>query len=313
MWVQKYWMDNGRCFTSERITDGYGAQQQWGGTKENVDTKFDRIPAYVILNDGLSGDTDGESEVAELSDDDAWYGKLKSYNIDALRKGMNQITWMSGVDPESSQNFRYVPGALWDIKADPSQASGDSNAATVHVGTISNGFEYSAAFQNSLSNIKQDMRDLLGIPDLNQESTKDMITSGKGLKALYWPLICRCEEKMASWKPALEWLAELLLSAADAFPALHQVYGDFKAAPYAITIDNQYPLPEDEGDEKQLDLSEVNDKTRSAKSYIMKWGGAATKGTDPDDADAELEQIAKEQQMFNDSFVAEPELIGGAE
>lgn len=89
IWIQKYWMDSGRCKVSEYFTDGYGQELKWEGTRKNADTGLDRIPAYVILNDGLSGDTDGESEVEELMADDSWYGRLKSSNIDSLRKGMN--------------------------------------------------------------------------------------------------------------------------------------------------------------------------------------------------------------------------------
>ena len=305
IWVQKYWMENGRCKVSERFTDGYGQTLPWDGARENADTGLDRIPAYVILNDGLSGDTDGESEVKELMADDSWYGRLKSANIDSLRKGMNQIVWMYGADPESGETFRYAPGALWDIKGDPAQAGVNSNAANVQVGTIENSFSYAGAYQNTLANIKQDMHDLLGVPDLNLESTRSLITSGKGLKALYWPLICRCEEKMNAWRPALEWLAELLLYAGSLFPALRQAYGEFTPAPHEISVDNQYPLPEDESEEKQLDLAEVAGNVRSIRSYLMKWGGPDSKGLDADEADAQLQQIVREQRMLEDSFQAE--------
>ena len=305
IWVQKYWMENGRCKVSERFTDGYGQTIPWDGTRENADTGLDRIPAYVILNDGLSGDTDGESEVKELMADDSWYGRLKSGNIDSLRKGMNQIVWMYGADPESGRTFKYAPGALWDIKGDPAQAGVNSNAANVQVGTIENSFSYADAYQNTLSNIKQDMHDLLGVPDLNLESTRSLITSGKGLKALYWPLICRCEEKMNAWRPALEWLAELLIYAAEVFPGLRQVYGKFSSVPHEISVDNQYPLPEDESEEKQLDLAEVAGNTKSIRSYLTKWGGPDSKGLDADEADAELQQIVRERRMLEDSFQAE--------
>lgn len=305
IWVQKYWMEKGRCMVSERFTDGYGETISWEGTRENADTGLDRIPAYVILNDGLSGDTDGESEVKELMADDSWYGRLKSANIDSLRKGMNQIVWMFGADPDSEQTFKYAPGALWDIKGDPAQAGVNSNAANVQVGTIENSFSYSAAYQHTLANIKQDMHDLLGVPDLNLDSTRSLITSGKGLKALYWPLICRCEEKMNAWKPALEWLAELLLYAAEVFPGLRETYGDFSPAPHFITVENQYPLPEDESEEKTLDLSEVGNRARSIRSYLKKWGGPDCKGMDDDDTDAEWEQIVREQRMLEDSYATD--------
>lgn len=111
---------------------------------------------------------------------------------------------------------------------------------------------------------------------------------------------------MNAWRPALEWLAELVLDAAEIFPDLHR-YGEFSPASRRITIENQYPLPEDENDEKQLDLSEVANRARSVRSYLMKWGGPDCKGLDGDEADAELEQIVKEQRMMEDSFLPEGE------
>lgn len=111
---------------------------------------------------------------------------------------------------------------------------------------------------------------------------------------------------MNAWRPALEWLAQFLLDAAELFPSMHQ-YGAFTPAPYQITIEHQYPLPEDENDEKQMDLSEVSNRARSVRSYLMKWGGPDCKGLDGDEADAELTQIVKEQRMMEDSFLAEDE------
>lgn len=302
IWVQKYWIEDGRCYMSERVTDGHGMTMASEYTPiERKDTRLDRIPAYVIVNDGLSGDADGESEIKDLLPDDSWYGRMKSENIDSLRGGMNQITWMSGVDPDSSKYFTRKPGALWDIKGDPAQASA-GGAADVQVGTISNDFAYNQTFENMLANIKRDMHDLTGVPDLDLDSTKSIITSGKGLKALYWPLICRCEEKMTAWRPALIWLAETLLHAAEVFPALRQIYGDFAPAAHTAAVENQYPLPEDEDAERQLDLSEVMNHARSIKSYLAKWGGPDRKGLSPEDADAEIEQMAQEREMLEDSY-----------
>ena len=41
---------------------------------------------------------------------------------------------------------------------------------------------------------------------------------------------------------------------------------------------------------------------RSAKSYLLKWGGPDSRGMTPEEADAEIEQIAKERRLFEESF-----------
>ena len=63
-------------------------------------------------------------------------------------------------------------------------------------------------------------------------------------------------------------------------------------------MDNQYPLPEDEAEEKQVDLAEVTAQTMSKKAYMVKW-----RGLTDDEALDELKQIALERQLLEDSFM----------
>ena len=69
---------------------------------------------------------------------------------------------------------------------------------------------------------------------------------------------------------------------------------------FSVKVDNSYPLPEDEAEEKQIDMQEVNSRTRSIKSYLLKWRGM----TDTY-ADAEIKQIALEQRMLEDIYLAD--------
>ena len=62
-------------------------------------------------------------------------------------------------------------------------------------------------------------------------------------------------------------------------------------------MENQYPLPEDEAEEKVIDLQEVNNQTMSKKSYMKKW-----RNLTDEEADQELEQIARERELLEDSF-----------
>lgn len=297
-WRQRYQMENEKCMVSESLHDGYGETIPGYEIKDR-DTGLDRIPVYVIINDGVSGDMDGESEVETIADEDLWYSKMRSANLDTVRKTMNAITWVSGAKPESFEHISNVPGAIWDLQADPVL-----DGKTPEIGMLENSFRYSATYKEMLANINENMHDSLGIPDLSLEKTQGLMTSGKGLKMLYWPLICRCNAKWMAWKPALEWLTELLLYAAEIFPTLKAVYGDFQQAVHTVTIEERYPLPEDEAEERALDLQEVG-TGRSIKSYLKEWGGPDHKGMSDEDADAEIEQMAKEMRMMEESFPGE--------
>ena len=129
---------------------------------------------------------------------------------------------------------------------------------------------------------------------------KGVVSSGKTLKAIYWDLIVRCDEKMLAWRPALQFLGRCIIEGVRLYPKAGQFYID-EALPdvgYTIRVDNQYSLPEDEQEEKQTDLAEVTAQTMSRKSYMKKW-----RNLTDDEAEEELRQIALERQILEDSFM----------
>ena len=114
--------------------------------------------------------------------------------------------------------------------------------------------------------------------------------SGKAMKALYWNLICRCEEKWSEWDDALKWMAERLME-------MGRVYGqgELPEFEHAVQIEHLYPIADDEEDERINDMAEVQAQVRSRRGYITKWQPEG-------DADGEIKQIAVEQAYLSDGF-----------
>ena len=134
------------------------------------------------------------------------------------------------------------------------------------------------------------------------------LVSGKALKAIYWPLIIRCQEKMKMWGPQLRTLVNIIIQGAMVYPNCVEKYINDTITPvdYEITVVHNTPLPEDEIEEKNMDLAEVESKVMSRKSYMKKW-----RNLTDDEVDEELEQIAKERQLIEDSAFATNEFGGG--
>ena len=286
IWKQKYEMVDGKCILNEGFYNGNGDLLEALST--NVDLKLSGIPAYVILNDGLSGDLKGESDVEEILENGIAYNKLASEDLDTLKKGMNRIVYGTDIDPKASEKFKLKPGAFWDVATDIA-----SDGKQAQIGTIDTDFGYDARIENALNRIKSDMHEVLNIPMINNSDLKGIMTSGKSMKALYWQLITRCEEKMKSWKPALEWMIRAILE-------INEVY-NITALPklenFDVVVENQYPLQENEDEEMILDLQKVNAQTMSRKSFIKKWANVVD-----EIADEELKQIQLEKQMLEDSY-----------
>ena len=286
IWKQKYEMVDGKCILNEGFYNGNGDLLETLAV--NVDLKLSGIPAYVILNDGLSGDLKGESDVSEILENGIAYNKLASEDLDALKKGMNRIIYGTDVDPEASKHFKLKPGAYWDVSTDIA-----SDGKQAQIGTIDTDFNYDTRMENTLNRIKADMHEVLNIPMINNSDLQGMMTSGKSMKALYWQLITRCEEKMMSWRPALEWMIKAILEMNEVY-AINTLP---KLESFDVVVENQYPLQENEDEEMTLDLQKVNAQTMSRKSFIKKWANVAD-----DIAEEELKQIQLEKQMLEDSY-----------
>lgn len=298
IYKKKYTLsDSNICHVEEKVFNGLGSEIK---TLFDDDIKFDRIPGQIIRNEGLTGDLSGSSEVAQLEEYEASFSKLRNADIDALRKSMNPITWARDMEPESTKSLSNAAGAFWDLQTGTVAAS---VGKTGEVGVLESNMRYSSALSSTLDGIKNTMYEQLDIPDVSPEALKGIVSSGKTLKAIYWGLIVRCDEKMAVWGPALENMARLIIDGALQYPDAAKRYIDtpLPKADYHICVENQYPLPEDEVEEKQSDLAEVNAGAKSRKSYIKKWPGM----TDTE-ADQEIQQIALEREIIEDGYAVTP-------
>lgn len=294
---KKYTLQNGIVYLEERMYDGAGrevSKEEFEPTEEQP-TKLGRIPAVIFLNDGLTGDNDGESEIELLQDYEQYYSKLANGDIDAERKTMNPTRYAIDMDQRSTKGLSSSAGAFWDLQSDQ-----NLDHPAPKVGMLESAMNYSEALKTSLDRIKTVGYEQVDMPNITLETMTGAITSGKALKAIYWPLIVRCKEKMKMWGPKLRQLAEIVFEGALAYPNTITKYVDTPLVPVAheIHVEQNTPLPEDELEERNMDLAEVAAQTMSKKSYMKKW-----RGLTDDEAQEELEQIALERQIIDDNTV----------
>lgn len=298
VYKKKYWLENGAVYVEEGLYSGHGALKE--ELMKPTQILFDSIPGGVILNDGLTGDMSGISEIEVLQEYEAWYSRLANADKDALRKSMNPIKWARDMKYGVTKDLSGAAGAFWDLTTDPAAAN---SGRAGEVGVLESNMAYSQALGTTLNRTKTTMYGLVDVPDVSPEALKGIISSGKTLKAIYWPLIVRCDEKMQTWQPALETMAQTIIEGGRVYPEAAKRYiGDeLPNVEFEIIVNNQYPLPEDEQEEKATDMAEVAAGALSRKAYMKKWHNA----TD-DDAEAEIMQIAKERAILEDSFPMTP-------
>ena len=293
IYKKKYELKNGFCYYTEEVYDGLG--QVVETISPETQTKFTFIPAWVIINDGLTGDLIGTSEIELLQQYESWYSKMAASDLDAERTGMNPIRWARDMSPESTKDLSIAAGAFWDLSTDQNAADG----VTGEVGVLDSPMTYSSALGTTLDRVKNAMYEQSAVPNVSPEALKGVVSSGKTLKAIYWDLIVRCDEKMLAWRPALQFMAQCIIEGVRLYPAVAKTYIEdpLPDQSYSIRVDNQYSLPEDEQEEKNTDLAEVNAQTMSKKAYMKKW-----RNLTDEEADEELEQIARERELLESSY-----------
>lgn len=288
-WRQRYQIKGGRCYLDEGEFDGYGRPVKI--TCQDHDTGLDFAPVYVVVNGGLSGDLLGESDVRELTGNQKAYDRIKTDDLDALGYQMFGQKVFTDATEESMKNIVIAPNAMIDLQSEPSSP----HQAKAQV--LETTFAYGDHMTKTLDRLTGDMHELLSVPRITPDLLTGLGTSGKAMRALYWSLTSRCEERWATgWDAMLIWMVEAMLKIA-------RLHGEhLPQIDYTLGIEHLYPIIDDEEDERAQDLTEVAHQARSRRSYITKWQPDAN-------PEEELKQIKAEKALLEDSFVGD---AGGA-
>lgn len=293
-----------RCWVHEQVFDEDGKDVTELYEQFNNETLFsgitdlDFIPAQVIINNGLLCDVFGVSDVEELQDEESWFNALACLDINALRKSMHPMKYTVDMDSSTTDKMTNQPGGYADLVSDRK----DPSSKAPSIGLLESSMNFNQPLNDILQTIDKEMHDTVDVPNINLETMSGVLTSGKALKALYWGLITRCDEKMKVWSPAISKIMAMILEGCYTYPEYAQRYLGTKQFPmrieYEFEVVRNNPLPEDEEEEKASDMLEVNNKLMSRKAYMMKWYNF-----NDAQANAELLQIAIEQNILEDLAV----------
>lgn len=291
--VNKYTTEGEKVTVSSVLYDGTGKVVEELIPEKQIDLTY--IPAVIIVNDGTLEEKTGVSEIADLVDYERTFSMLANADVDCDRKGMNPIRYVVDMNAKTTKNLSSSAGSFWDLKSEQNQ-----NNVSPMVGVLSPSMQHTESLKATLDRINTSMYGELDIPNISEETLVGSITSGKALKALYWSLIVRCDEKMKTWIPAIIFIVrtaiDLALLNVDIVKTKYGIE-DLKAVEYEVTVRENYALLDDETEEKTTDLSEIAANARSRKSYIKKW--RKEECLTDEQINEELIQIALENNMMD--------------
>lgn len=299
-------IDKRYCYVSEEVHNHDGEDVTEDYINETGIELFsgrldiDFIPAEVIINHGMLDQRKGVSDIEDLQNDEAWYNFLSGLDIDSLKKNMNPMKYTVDMDSTTTQTITNRLGGYADLQSDRK----DPESKSPSVGLLESNLNYVQALDDMLDKFEYSMHEATDVPNINLETMASTITSGKALRAVYWGLIQRCNEKFNSWQPAIESIVTMVINGLYVYnqAALPYLSGETFPAmiPFEVIAERQDPIPDDENLEKTSDMAEVQNGVRSRRSYLEKWHNM-----NPQQANQELIQIAIEQNLLDNLAVPE--------
>ncbi|KOM88866.1 phage portal protein [Clostridium botulinum] len=249
--------------------------------KNEYDTGFSTIPCWLIRNGGELNNTFGESDVTDLRDAQNQYNRRNSDFADALRFQMFGSESVIDGKEEDVNKLNVAPGALHAIRtSDEALAQGKQATIQKQEYNIGN----SEAMNSYLDRADSDMKETLDMPKI---SDLNNIPSAKAMIYLYNDLIARMEEKFNDWeKPLLSLINFIIEVGSVCYPGLfNKAWLQIK---YTKIIKQNYPIPNDIDEKKNLAMSEVQADVRSRKSYLKEF-------SDEEDAEKAFDEILDEK------------------
>ena len=132
---------------------------------ETAPTGLSQIPCRVILNEPLTNDIYGSSDVKELITIADNYNRTVSDMRDALKFKMFEQPVLIDASTASVKGMKIAPNALVDVKSDPASSIGSGgNSRQAKVATISGSFNFLPAAQYYLDEAKKSMYELMDQP-----------------------------------------------------------------------------------------------------------------------------------------------------
>ena len=240
---------------------------------ESAPTGLSQIPARVILNEPLTNDVYGTSDVKDLVTIADNMNKTISDLRDALRFRMFEQPVIVDGSTKSIQGIKIAPNALIDLKTDISSGIGSGGSSRqASVTSISSNFNFLPSVQYYLDEAKRTMYELMDqpLPEKVQSAP-----SGIAMQFLFYDLMSRCDSKWVEWDSAIEWLVSMIEEILEKVSVnIEPLPENLKSAWQEITtltINHNYPLPADEQAKRQTAMQEVQTSVRSHQSYIEEF------------------------------------------
>lgn len=255
-------------------------------TQPKMTMELDFIPVVEIPVNDLLAETDAQSEVADLREQNDVLNQMNEDAIDSLKFEMFSMTALKNVPEGTSQSIRIAPGSVLEL-------SGGLDGNSPDVDKVESGFRWNTAFKEQYTRVKAAMHEVSGLPHVVPQELNFGGLNGDALQVLFHDIISDTEEHWLTWEYALKEIHEKsvrYLQARLGEPNFAYDKDIVRAIEdYDTEIKFALPLPDNRKELVELVTLEMSSQLESQTGGMQRLG--------VEDIKAKKEEIRLEQQQ----------------
>lgn len=270
--------------------------------KSPMDLPF--IPVVMFPVNDLLAEADGDSEVADLREQNDILNQMNEDAIDSIKFEMFSMTAVLNAPEGTAEAMRIAPGAVLE-------ARGYQDGQSPSIQKVESGFKWTQAFKDQYARVKGAMHEVSGLPQIVPQELNFGGLNGDALQVLFHDIISDTEEHWIAWEYGLQELHEKSIKYLQARTSDPMFTYETKVVnaitDYSTEMKFALPLPDNRKELVQLLGEEIATKLESQAGAMRRLG--------VEDVKAKQQEILNEQMqqmMALNPYGAEGAEMGGA-
>src|SRR5690606_11053728 len=162
---------------------------------------LDFIPVVMFPVNDLLAESDGESEVADLKEQNDILNQMNEDAIDSLKFEMFSMTAVLNAPERTAEAMRIAPGAVLEVR-------GYQDGQWPSIQKVGGGFRWKEAVKDQYVRVKAAMHEVSGLPQIVPQELNVGGLSGDARQVLFHDIISDTEEHWIAWEYGLQELHE---------------------------------------------------------------------------------------------------------
>src|SRR5690606_6041432 len=275
--------ENRQCYIEEAVYDAENLE-----VIEVIQPKMtmglDFIPVVMFPVNDLLAESDGESEVADLKEQNDILNQMNEDAIDSLKFEMFSMTAVLNAPERTAEAMRIAPGAVLEVR-------GYQDGQSPSIQKVEGGFRWKEAFKDQYMRVKAAMHEVSGLPQIVPQELNFGGLNGDALQVLFHDIISDTEEHWIAWEYGLQELHEKSIKYLQARLGEPNFAYDKdvvrRIEDYTTEIKFALPLPDNRKELVELLSDELASQLESQAGAMRRLG--------VEDVKAKLQEILNEQ------------------